>query len=484
MQRRSFLGQASCSALSSLPVLNTLLNLKLANHAAAQDLLPGTTDRKALVCVFLQGGNDSYNMLVPDSTTEHAAYSNARSNLALSQASLLPLNQLPAAAPLNGGDGRSYGLHPSLTNLAHLFNGTGPFASAGRRAAFVANVGTLIQPTTLAQYQAGAVPLPKALFSHSDQIEQWQTSLPQGGTQLTGWAGRAADIMHSAANSQQVSMNFSLGGNSIFQVGNQTEQLVISSKGALSFSDSAVGPANLLALKNRGLKSLVEQTYANTMDQAFARLTKSSAAAQEFFQTAFNAPAATLTPAIEAMFPAGNFVAGNLRAVLKTILARQTLGLRRQTFFVGYGGWDHHGELLTTQAGMLQYLDAALGGFQRALDALGLANDVVTFTGSDFGRTLRSNGRGTDHAWGGNALVFGGPVRSGRIFGTYPTFNQTGPDRFGPVDVGYGGRLLPTTSVDSYFAALLRWFGVSETNLPYVLPNLNNFGSNRLNLFS
>jgi uncharacterized protein (DUF1501 family) len=479
MKRRAFLGQSSCAALSSLPVLNTILNLKLANHAAAQDLLPGTSDRKALVCIFLQGGNDSYNMLVPTAAPEYTAYANARSNLAISQASLIGLNQLP---PASGGDGRSYGLHPSLTNIAHLFNGTGPFATAGRRAAFVANVGTLIQPTTLAQYLAGSVPLPKALFSHSDQIEQWQTSLPQGGAQLTGWAGRAADIMHSAANQQQVSMSFSLGGNNIFQVGNQTEQLVISAGGALSFSNSAVGPANLLALKNRGLKSAIEQTYANTMDDAFARLTKGSAAAQEFFQTAFSAQ--TLTPAVEAMFPAGNFVASNLRAVVKTILARQALGLRRQTFFVSYGGWDHHGELLGTQAAMLAYLDAAISGFQRALDALGLSNDVVSFTASDFGRTLRSNGRGTDHAWGGNSLIFGGPVRSGRVHGSYPLFDQTGPDQFGPVDVGFGGRLLPTTSVDTYFATMLRWFGVSQSNLGYVLPNLANFSSNpALNLF-
>ncbi len=480
MKRRAFLGQASCASLSSIPVLNTLLNLKLANHAAAQDLLPGTTDRKALVCVFLNGGHDSYNMLVPSAGAEYTAYANARSNLALASGSLLPLNQL---APASGGDGRSYGLHPSMANTAHLFNGTGPFATSGRRAAFVANVGTLIQPTTLAQYLAGNVPLPKALFSHSDQIEQWQTSLPQGGAQLTGWAGRAADIMHSAANQQQVSMNFSLGGNSIFQVGNQTEQLVVSANGALSFTNSAVGAANLLALKNRGLTSAVGQTYGNAMDDAFARLTKGSVAAQDFFQTAFNAQ--TLTPTVEGMFPAGNFVARNLRAVLKTILARQALGLRRQTFFVSYGGWDHHGELLATQAAMLSYLDAALGGFQRALDTLGLANDVVTFTASDFGRTLRSNGRGTDHAWGGNSLIFGGPVRSGRIHGTYPVFNQSGPDQFGPVDVGYGGRLLPTTSVDSYFSSLLRWFGVSETNLPYVLPNLPNFtGSPALNLLT
>lgn len=467
MKRRPFLRQGLCASISSLPVLNTLLNLKLASHAAAQDLLPGTSDRKALVCVFLQGGNDSYNMLVPRGGTEYAQYANARSNLALPSNSLLPLTQVPQ------GDGRSYGLHPSLSGMAHCFNGTGPFAASGRRAAFVANVGTLIQPTSLTQYKNGSVRLPKALFSHSDQIEQWQTSLPQGGTQLTGWAGRVADVLHSAANTQQVSMNFSLSGNSVMQVGNQTEQFVISPSGALTFTPGNQGPADLFSLKNSGLNSLIDQTYSNSMEQAFARLTKNSAEAQGFFQAAYNS--AVISPAAEACFPSDNYLASNLRTVLRTIMARTALGLRRQTFFIGYGSWDHHGELLGTQAEMLAYLDAALAGFQQALEVSGLANDVITFTASDFSRTLRSNGRGTDHAWGGNSLIMGGPVRSGRIHGIYPTFEQTGPDQFGPVDVGYGGRLLPTTSVDTYFAQMARWFGVSEANLPYVLPNLANF---------
>lgn len=463
MNRRKFLGQAPCAALSSISVLNTLLNLKLATNASAQGLLPGT-DRKALVCIFLQGGNDSYNMLVPRGA-EYPAYATARSNLALAETNLRQLDQLPA------GDGRLYGLHPAMPQLQAMFNGTENFA-AGRRAAFVANVGTLVQPTTLAQYHAGSVPLPKALFSHSDQIDQWQTSVPQGLAQLTGWAGRMADVLHAAANTQQVSMSFAMGGTNVLQVGNNTEQFVISPSGALAFSDST-NAANLFAVKNRALKSLMEQTYANTVEESFARVTKGSVQAQENFQTAFTA--ATLSPVVEALWPAGNYIASNLRAVLRTIVAREALGLRRQTFFVSFGGHDLHGELLNAQNGLLGLLDGALGAFQRALELSGLANDVVTFTCSDFGRTLRSNGRGTDHAWGGNVIVMGGPVQGGRVFGTYPQFNQVGADLFGPLDVGYGGRMLPTTSVDAYFAEMLRWFGVSSTNMPYVLPNVANF---------
>ena len=179
---------------------------------------------------------------------------------------------------------------------------------------------------------------------------------------------------------------------------------------------------------------------------------------------------AALMAAARDLFAERGFEATTLKAVVKTIKIRSLLGLRRQTFFVQYGGWDHHGELLETQADMLATLDAAIGAYQQALEMLGLQDDVVTFTASDFSRTLRSNGRGTDHAWGANAMVFGGKVDGGKIFGTYPDLTLDGPN-----DVGRGGRLLPSTSADLYFAELLRWFGVTPGNLPYVLPNVANF---------
>jgi len=464
--RRRFLYQAPCAALSSISVLSTLLNLRLAGSLAAEDV--DGNDCKALVCVFLHGGNDSWNVLVPRGS-EYAAYANARSNLALAEDSLHNLE--PPPPPVD--DGRLYGLHPALGEIAAMYNGTGAFAGK-RRAAFVTNVGTLIQPTTLPQYHAGSVPLPKALFSHSDQIEQWQTSVPQGLAQLTGWAGRAADVLHSM-NSGQVSMSISLGGNNVFQVGAQTGQFVITPQGALGFvgGSDPNDPRNLLNIKNRTVKSLVEQTYRNTMDQAFATLTKNSVTAQEQFGQVFSST--VLPPAVEALFPAGNYLATTLRAVLRTIVARQALGLRRQTFFTGIGGWDMHGDLLGPHTGLLTTVSRALHAFQQGIEMLGLHNDVVTFTASDFGRTLRSNGRGTDHAWSGNALVIGGPVQGGRIYGTYPVFDQIGADLFGPLDVGYGGRLLPTTSADVYFAELLRWFGVPAGSMSYALPNIGNF---------
>lgn len=467
LSRRGFLRQFNCAAIGSSAILNTLLNLKLANQLAAQ----GAPDNKALVCLFLSGGCDTFNVLVPWEQSRYNTYSTTRGvtgtdgGLALDRNALL---QLPS--PIN-----DFGLHPACVKLHQMAQGTGDFTR--KRLAFVPNVGTLIQPITKAQFNAWengqnfALPVPKALFSHSDQIEQWQTAVPQGLAQLSGWAGRAADIIHGTYNTGATSMSISFGGNNVFQVGNTTQQFVVTPSGALSFEGNTGGAANNpLQLKNTGLRNTLEQHYTNLLTQSFSQLTKQSDAAQLLFQAQFDSSNADLGPEVNGYFPGGNYLATTLKAVVKTIKIRAQLGLRRQTFFVNYGGWDHHGELLNTQAGMLRTLDAAVGAYQRALDKLGLADDVITFTASDFGRTLRSNGRGTDHAWGGNAFVFGGKVDGGKFFGPYPDLTLDGPD-----DVGRGGRLLPGTSADAYFAELLRWFGVPAGNMSYVLPNIANF---------
>lgn len=461
LTRRRFLGESACSAVSGVAVLNTLLNLRLAERASAQ---AAPSDYKTLVCLFLNGGNDSFNWLVPRDVGRHAVYSTARGNLALGMGNLLALNQTPQ------GDGQLYGIHPSCAGLQELFNGLGGDAGK-RRAAFVANVGTLIQPTTKAQYLAETVPLPRALFSHSDQIDQWQTSVPQGMSELTGWAGRAADVLHALANTGQTAMGISLAGNNLFQVGNTVRQFVITADGALTLAgpntDVSSDPLNPLRLKNAAQKSLVAQHYAGLMAESFAQLTKTSLDAQEFFLSQFNDYDDS---AVAGLFPGGNFLARQFRAAAKAIALRPQLGLKRQTLFLSFGGWDHHSELLETQQGMLTVLSGALTAFQKALDQLGLQDSVITFTASDFGRTLRSNGRGTDHAWGGNALAVGGPVLGGRVHGTFPDLALEGPN-----DVGYGGRLVPTTSVDAFFGEMLDWFGVSASSMDLVLPNVGNF---------
>ena len=467
ISRRSFLRQVNCAAVGTAAVLNTVLNLRLAEALADG----GGTDRKTLVCLFLNGGCDTVNVLVPWETALYNAYATSRGafgssgGLALNRNALLQL-----AAPAS-----DYGLHPACVKLHQMATGTGAFAGT-KRLSFLANVGTLIQPITKAQFNAwetgqnSALPVPRALFSHIDQVEQWQTAVPQGLQQLTGWAGRAADILHASSNTGASAMNIAFGGNSIFQIGSQTEQLVVSSAGALSFTGQSGGASNNpLQLKNAALRSTLEQQYRNLLTESFARLTKAGDDTQLLFQSMFNSTAADLGSSVNALFPGGD-LSDALRAAVKTIKIRSELGLSRQTLFINHTGWDHHGELLNTQSSMLSTLDAAVGAYQQALEMLGLAGEVVTFTASDFGRTLRSNGRGSDHAWGGHALVFGGPVDGGKIFGTYPDLSLDGPD-----DVGHGGRLLPSMPVDLLFAEMLRWFGVPAGSMSYVLPNISNF---------
>ena len=465
ISRRSFLRQFNCAAVSSSAILNTLLNLKLANNAAA-DGLGGGTDSKALVCLFFSGGIDSFQMLVPWETNRYSTYSTTRGafgsdgGLALDRNTLLQLN----------GTASEFALHPSMSGLHQMATGTGAFAGK-KRVAAIANIGTLIQPISKSDYNAWengsntTIRVPRALFSHSDQIEQWQTAVPQGMLELSGWAGRAADIINSAYNTSATSMSISLSGNNTFQVGNDTTQFVITPNGSLSFENYSTPHQ----LKNQAFRSTLEQSYSNLLSQSFATLTKQSDDAQLNFQQQFDSSTGDLGAAA-ALFPANNYLATTLSAVLRSIKIRSALGLRRQTFFVNWGGWDMHGDLLAPQAAQLAEVDAALTAFPLGLEQLGFANDVVTFTASDFGRTLRSNGRGTDHAWGGNAFVMGGPVDGGKIFGTYPNLALDGPD-----DVGYGGRLLPTTSADVYFAEMLRWFGVPNTSMAAVLPNIANF---------
>lgn len=455
--RRQFFGRSACAAMSSLPVMNTLLNLQLASRAAADG---APADHRTLVCIFLNGGMDSFNWLVPRDSGRHATYSATRGNLALSTSEILSLDQ-------DGGDGQLYGIHPSCTGMADMFNGTGSFAG-NRRLSLLANIGTLIQPVTKAQYLAESIPLPRALYSHSDQIDQWQTSVPQGMTQLSGWAGRTADLLHATANANSIAMNISLSGNSLWQVGNNTTQFVVTDRGALTFTGSEISdPLHPMRLKNTAHRSIIQQNYANLMQQSYGQLTRSSIELQEFFLQQYNS---FDDSAVASLFPGANYIAQQFRAALKMIALRPALGLHRQTLFIAFGGWDHHGELLETQAGMLSTLNASLTAFQGALEQLGLQDSVITYSASDFGRTLRSNGNGTDHAWGGNALVMGGPVQGGRVCGTFPDLTLESND-----DTGYGGRMIPTTSVDQFFAEMLRWFGVPASDMSAVLPNIGNF---------
>ena len=472
--RRQFLGETSCAAIGSTSILSTLLNLTMANHAAAQGGMAG--QRKALVCLFLSGGCDTFNLLIPrDQPGGYDEYAASRSGLAIPRNQLLPLNFTDSL-------GRSYGLHPSCVRLAEMFNGMAG-DPAKKRLSLLANVGTLIEPIPNKQaYLNGAVGIPKALFSHRDQIEQWQTSVPQGMDILSGWGGRAADVIHSAYNTEQTGgyympMNFSLAGNAAFQIGQSEGQFVITSGGALSFTGSG-GASAVNQAKNQVLHAAVasplEQHYQNLFQRTHGRITSNSIDRGMEFQNHFDQPGSINGQDIASVLAAAGFPAHSLseqfKAAIKTIAIRETLKLRRQTVFIEYSGWDHHSELLANQSKMLGILDGVLYAFQKSLEALGLADDVVTFTCSDFGRTLRSNGQGTDHAWGGNQLVMGSPVAGGLIRGAFPSLVIDGAN-----DIGRGGRMLPTLSADEYFCELLRWFGVTSGDMDMVLPNIRKF---------
>ncbi|MGE9295198.1 MAG: DUF1501 domain-containing protein [Puniceicoccales bacterium] len=447
LSRRQFLGQASCAAVGSTALFSTLLNLRMASTAAAQSV-PVGGDYKALVCLFLAGGADSYNFLVPYGQSEYDEYAAVRQILALPRGELLPLN---LAQPI----GKDLGVHPGFANLQSMFN--------DGNLAWVSNVGTLIEPTNLSQYEAQSVSLPLGLYSHADQIKQWQTSTPHSGNAI-GWGGRTADLLHSLNENDRLSMNISIAGSNIWQAGNQSFAYAVGPGGAqgLDRNDWWWGayPARGAAFDN-----MLDQEYANLFQKTFVDTTKSAIDAQvEFSAATENIEFTTEWPDLET-----NYLAAQLHMAARTIAAHTALGMRRQTFFVQFGGWDHHDGVIGPMSGMVPLIDEAVAAFFATMQEINEQNNVTMFTASDFGRTLTSNGEGSDHAWGGNHFVAGGAVNGQNIYGTYPDLFQENP-----LDTGRG-RLIPTTSVDEYFAELALWFGVSPQDLDAVLPNIGNF---------
>ncbi len=450
--RRHFLGKANCAAISSLPILNTLLNLKLAGSVAGA--APGPTDYRALVCLFFSGGIDSYNLVVPRGTSEYAQYAATRSDLALAQASLLPITPL-------GNPGLSLGLHPGLSGLQTLFE-------AGH-AAIIPNVGTLVEHVTRADYDNGTSRFPLGLYSHSDQTEQWQTSTPDIRS-ARGWGGRTADLLHSLNGNQTVSMNISLSGGNIWQSGDDVYEYAIGTNGAeelYGYDPSATDVWSRDRVYTKAVDSQLALDYQHLLSKAFTGKKLDAMTTYQLFNASTSA---NLPPA--AVFPADNYVADMLEMVAKSIAGRTALGHTRQTFFVEVGGWDHHSDLITGQAEQLPRVDAAVAAFYNALTVMGMQDQVTLFTASDFARTLTSNGKGSDHAWGGNHFVVGGAVSGRRLYGQYP-----GLIKDGTTTIDDRGTLIPTTSVDEYFAELALWLGVPKGQLADVLPNIGNFYS-------
>lgn len=452
--RRAFLSKlgVGCAHVGATTLLSGITNMGLLNAAVAANkswVNPQASSYKALVCILLSGGNDSFNMLVPRSQDAYDAYAEARTNIAIPRESLLPIN------PINS-DGKEYGLHPGLTKVQQLFE--------SEELAFIANIGTLVQPTTMSDYNA-AKNLPAGLFSHSDQSNHWQTSLPQD-RRAVGWAGRMADVLHMNNTNQDVSMSISLNGTNLFQRGNIIQPFSASYKDNGSTLINGSTNSNFYnTLKRQTLDDILEHEYQNTLEKAYANTIVGS----KNNSIAFDAAIAS-GPAITVPFGTDQF-SRRLLMTARIIAARNNLGVSNQTFFIQLSGFDNHNSNLEDHAALMTQLDNGLNNFYLALKELNLENNVTTFTISDFGRKLVSNGDGTDHAWGGNALVMGGAIKGKKIYGQYPELYLGAP-----LDTG-GGRFIPTTSTDEYFAELATWFGASSSDLSHILPNLSNFWS-------
>ncbi len=450
--RRDFINHLSmgCASLGVTSMLNGITNMGLLNAAAAANrpLIRTQNNYKALVCILLSGGNDSYNMLVPRGNGEYAEYAAVRTNLALAQNDLLPIN------PLMNSSGKEYGLHPNLPNVQGLFE--------SGKAAFIANIGALIEPTSLANYGTTAS-LPLGLYSHSDQRQHWQTSVPQSRDNI-GWGGKLADILYTNNTNQDISMNISISGVNIFQRGNTIQEYAIEPGGTGSVSINGSDDTNFYqTLKRQTLDNILDVTYQNILETAYSgSVSDSKNNSIQFASAIQNGTPFTTT------FGADSF-SQRLEMVAKTIAAKDLLGVTNQTFFVEMGGFDNHDNFLADHSNLMIQFDTAIQAFNDALVELGLDSNVTTFTMSDFGRKLVSNGDGSDHGWGGHAMVMGGAVNGQRIYGQYPDLYLGNA-----VDAG-NGRLIPTTSCDEYFAELALWFGASSSDLDQIFPNIGNF---------
>ncbi len=409
-------------------------------------------DYRALVCVFMFGGNDSFNMLVPNTTAEYQAYATSRQNLAIDQADLLPI--MRASQPT-----ADFGLHPSMGGIKGLFD-------AGD-AAFVTNVGPLVQPTTKDAYFNGSVVLPPQLFSHNDQQDQW-TSLRGNAQSSTGWAGRMADLIRTGVTEQQMATNASLFGANLLQSADETVAYVMGPGGPIQFEGFSTDPQSILFEQREAFQRVISAQYGTVYERGFAEVQQRAINAADVVTAAIDS-----APPINAVFPQSQ-LGVQLQTVARLIAVRDRLQMKRQIFFVATGGFDTHDNQLNDQPGLLGGISDAIAAFHAATAELGVENDVTTFTQSDFGRTLTSNGDGTDHAWGGNQLVVGGAVSGQELYGNYPLLAINGPE-----DVS-GGRMIPSTSADQYAATLASWFGIPDGDLNIVAPNLVNFAERDL----
>ncbi len=511
LERRAFLQHASAMGLLAGAGAPTALGLLAAGSASAQT----APDYKAIVCLFLFGGNDSFNMVLPTDAASWQAYSTTRNQAPDSIALLAPgvvpnagaavgsparLGGVLALNPLNANGlntGRGLALHPLMGGVQQLFD-------TDRRLAIVPNVGPLIRPTTKAQYGQSTHPKPASLFSHNDQQNTWQALAAEGATR--GWGGRMGDALASM-NSRTVFTSISASGNAVWLAGQTVQQYQVSTNGAIRMGADSNGRVYGSAEVATALQRIAGTSRGtHVFERDLAGIGQRSIDAETTLRTALRAPS---EPAFGTAPATGAYNAGNdpkLR-YLNPLTGQQTAnglaqqlqvvarmidaglsgatGVRRQVFFVSLGGFDTHDLQNRNHADLMARLSQALSYFDGALGALNARNNVTLFTASDFGRTFTSNGDGTDHGWGSHHFVMGGAVRGGDVYGRLPTLgvkNSNNNNFDSSADQLGNGSLLPDVSVDQLGATLGRWFGVSDSTLLEIFPNLSNFDTSKRNL--
>lgn len=468
LHRRAFLKRsAQMSALGAAAPF--AVNMSLVSDAAA---FTGTGDFKAIVCLFLLGGNDHDDTLIPYDNVNYDLYSAIRGGGAGRTAGGIARAQADLAAtvlnplvPQTLTNNVQYAIHPAMTRMKARWD-------EGRMASLL-NVGTLIRPTTLAEFRSAdrvRYPLPFGLFSHNDQQSVWQSSAPEGAN--SGWGGRLADLALSS-NTNSIFTAISAAGNSVFLAGQSAVAYQVGSSGAVRLRNGNQTIAGSPIAYNM-LREIMTQPdpSGHIFEGEYNRVTKRSIESEAVYSAGL-AGARPITTSF-AQGGATSGIAAQLQIVARTIAARQALGVNRQVFFVNMGNFDHHDNLINGHASLLAQLDFAMDAFYQATVEMGVADKVTLFTASDFGRTASSNGDGTDHGWGGHHFMLGGAVRGGRHYGTAPEISATGTGQTGQ------GRIIPTTAVDQYGATLSNWFGAAPGELPTLFPNIGNFNSANL----
>jgi len=499
ISRRDFLKAGTCGAMTIGPLVNTIAQLSLINSASAS-ALGGTAlvgnDYKALVCIFLRGGCDMNNVLIPIGNNAQAdAYASDRGAVAIPNGVVHPTYN-PSGADdtiaINVPSQDDFGLHPSLVNLAAMFNGS--------EASFVTNVGTLSEPTTQNGYSTTS--LPKQLFSHSDQVTQWMSSIADK-PYTSGWGARVADLYNDTWNlHSQTSMMITAAGNNQFMNGSpNVSQYTVTSTGAISLASFGYGSdpyqsaltgegnyqSNNAGERLKALEGIMQYSHAHILEEGYSEVVRSARANEAVISEAIQVEQ-SLGIDFDALFTSYGAVGGvaeELKAVARLIAGRECLGNNRQIFFVDLGGFDNHQDINGDLPDLLTQLDNALGAFNAGMKELdtkdtGFSYDkVTTFQASDFNRTWTPNGTdinsaGTDHAWGSHSFVFGGAVNGGNFYGSYPELAIGGSD---DVPSGSRGRWIPTTSVDQFASVLANWFGVpsGSSEMAAIFPNLYRF---------